>query len=58
MRELSLSREGSKVEAVAVLRKGSDLHDLDALGHLAILLMLPATLRRGAISVHIVRIRE
>jgi hypothetical protein len=58
MRGLSLSREGSKVEAIAVLRKGNDLHDLNALDHLAILLVLPATLRRGEISVHIVRIRE
>jgi len=54
MRGLSLSREGSKVEAVAVLRKGNGLHDLNALRHLAILFTLPATLRRITISVDIV----
>ena len=54
MRGFSLSREGSKIEAVVVFRKGNDLHDLNAPWHLAILLTLPATLRRSIISVDIV----
>ena len=37
-----------------MLRKGDDLHDLNALWHPAVLPMLPATLRRGAISVDMV----
>ena len=37
-----------------MLRKGNDLHDLNALWHLAVLLTLPATLRRGAIAVDMV----